>query len=445
MSNNLKNIINDYKNIFQDKIPIYIDDALIMIVLITKDWPFVLADIKKYLLVNPDKIMKTDALIYASKYSKNYSSNQTVKLLIDMGVDINRQNEKGRTALHYAVKGALSISNFETIQILVEANANINLTDHYGYTPLVISFLFLSKIDLGFVKLLMNDKTDLNLIDSEGNNILMKYIGYNYSESEPSELILIFKFILNTGIRNDLVNKYGNTWINSFLIQNMNMESKYILEFLQINYQLSGNINFNILNDDHCTSIMIIMDNYSIKYDDSIKFLIESGVDLNLQNSDGKTSLMMAIERNITLDIIKLMIDKSDLNIVDTNGNTALIIATYKTFNFPLIKMLVDANVNIDIQNTLGKTAIIYSAESKMFIAEKITLFLIKSGGDIRIIKNFDPFTYKYYKIKIQNELLLSKINEIEENIKYHPDSEFVKWIKDEFDVLKNKSDIKKN
>src|SRR5690606_22965681 len=77
------------------------------------------------------------ALMWASKYSNEGSTIETVKLLIKNGANINLQNEYGCTALMCASKYSNTKSSIETIKLLIENGANVNLQNTYGDTALM--------------------------------------------------------------------------------------------------------------------------------------------------------------------------------------------------------------------------------------------------------------------------------------------------------------------
>ena len=60
---------------------------------------------------------------------------EAVKLLVELGADVNAINSEGRTALH----GAASVWADEIIEFLVAKGANLVVEDKYGQTPLSIA------------------------------------------------------------------------------------------------------------------------------------------------------------------------------------------------------------------------------------------------------------------------------------------------------------------
>lgn len=53
--------------------------------------------------------------------------------LIELGLDINIKDKKGKTALHYA---CYSINSIETVKEIMKYGADINIKDRKGLTPL---------------------------------------------------------------------------------------------------------------------------------------------------------------------------------------------------------------------------------------------------------------------------------------------------------------------
>jgi ankyrin repeat protein len=64
--------------------------------------------------------------------SQIHDSEDFVLTLIDHGVNINRRDEHGNTALHYAVLNG----NDVMIEVLLESGADVNIQNNYGKTPL---------------------------------------------------------------------------------------------------------------------------------------------------------------------------------------------------------------------------------------------------------------------------------------------------------------------
>ena len=103
-----------------------------------------------------------------------------------------------------------------------------------------------------------------------------------------------------------------------------------------------------------------------------VELLLERGANINAQNADGKTALMLSIRdagiidgflsyflksRPRCIDVLTFLLDKgADLNIQDVNGNTALVHAvTYGSEH--IVRLFMERHPDITIRNTRGETA----------------------------------------------------------------------------------------
>jgi ankyrin repeat protein len=64
--------------------------------------------------------------------SQLVNNENIMELLIDYGVNVNHQDDFGRTALHYAIMNG----NITMMEMLIEAGADPNIRDENGRTPL---------------------------------------------------------------------------------------------------------------------------------------------------------------------------------------------------------------------------------------------------------------------------------------------------------------------
>lgn len=98
---------------------------------------------------------------------------------------------------------------------------------------------------------------------------------------------------------------------------------------------------------------------------DGLKRLIEEGVDIDVQNKNGYTALMLASwdsNKSSNIETVQLLIQSgANLDIQNKNGYTALMIASRfsnTSSNLETVKLLIQSGANLDIQNKNGSTAI---------------------------------------------------------------------------------------
>ncbi|KAK0051497.1 ankyrin repeat domain-containing protein 50 [Biomphalaria pfeifferi] len=88
---------------------------------------------------------------------------EVLKYLIDKGAEVNRQDNKGLTALHIASK----YCTFDFVNVLIKYGALVNLKSHDGSTP-----LHQAVRNEDIVKLLLENQANVNLEDNLGNTPL---------------------------------------------------------------------------------------------------------------------------------------------------------------------------------------------------------------------------------------------------------------------------------
>lgn len=119
-----------------------------------------------------------------------------VKLLIEVGVDINHQNKYGYTPLHIA-----TYYNYEKIlDLLIKAKANLDLQDEDGKTAL----MFAAENNLITVtSLLVAGDANVNILDNNDDTALLKAIVNGNHE--------IVDILIQGGVDVNKKNKFGMT------------------------------------------------------------------------------------------------------------------------------------------------------------------------------------------------------------------------------------------
>jgi len=196
--------------------------------------------------------------------SKNDYIN-SVKNLIQKGVDVNIQDRSGITALIYACYN----KNVQIIKLLILSGADINKRDDEGLTPLmnaskhgnldiveellnnhaivnsevegdITALMYASDIGhLDIVTLLLNAGADPNEIDDEGRTALMYA-----SETDHLEIV---KLLINAGANPNIKDNHGNTVIDyaNNDIQQLLKDYKTDLGFKATKKYISGEMNIN--------------------------------------------------------------------------------------------------------------------------------------------------------------------------------------------------------
>ena len=166
-----------------------------------------------------------------------------------------------------------------------------------------------------------------------------------------------------------------------------------------------------------------------IKDDDieSIKNYIDSGYDLNIQNNNGNTALIIATI-NDHIEIVKLLLNAgADIDKQNNYGYTALIWAAY--YNNPeIVKLLLNAGAYIDKQNNKGNTALIDAAKNNNRETVEI---LLDYGADEFILDNNNKSFYDLLNTKNQQYFTQNYPTSVYNAIYHEYKKSFTEFVKD--------------
>ncbi len=236
---------------------------------------------------------------------------------------LDLHDEKGYGPLMHAVE----LKKSKMVQALIERGANVNWQDSEGMTPLMLAC---RQGDKSTVKVLLETTitTNVNMLANDGKTALLEAVKNNDTASivrENKEELGRGKYMLG---------KVASWWHNW-------------------------------------------------TYVDIVKLLIEAKADVNAQDSDGATSLLLAADLGQT-SMVKLLLEhKAHVDVQDANGTTPLIAAA-KSDAIDSAKALLKAKANRDLQDNDGKTALMYAQEKGY---DKLAKLLQESNSDSSQLK----------------------------------------------------------
>ena len=165
----------------------------------------------------------------------------------------------------------------------------------------------------------------------------------------------------------------------------INYYPSYYIDLIKLLLKYGADI--NLQNEDGDTVMILICkfieNETSI---DVLKLLIENGANINLKNNNECSALMEVIvnfNKLYSLDILKLFIDQPDIDIntLDHRGNTILM-RGIEDFPIDIIELLINKGVNINHQNKDGNNLLMVAVK---FDFKEIFYLLIKKGVDITL------------------------------------------------------------
>ncbi len=336
---------------------------------------------------------KTTSPLTFSIFNKH---NEVAKYLIEKGADINLKHMSNMNAF----KTAIGVENYEMANFLCEHDVQVdidkdkdfcysllNSSSHHGYIP-ILKQLMKHKINLNIltdgytplmvavegkqteiVKFLIQNNANVDVCNESNWTPLMDAI---YSEEYD-----IAKLLIENDSDINIVNAEGGTAL-MFAIQNGNKEIVEMLIGTKVNINYIGLNTF---------PLMMAVANKSV---DILQLLLDNNVEMDQQNQDGYTALMIAAENENT-DALKLLIEKGadttlkkyDYDYDDEDeehdtghGNSALDIAIHKNDwetndNIEAIKLILETRETIT-SGEAGGIDILLSYEEIAKVASKI-------------------------------------------------------------------------
>lgn len=203
---------------------------LMKYVLMVRQHPEVIPLIEKIVtdidIVNKQNNRGWTALMIACTNYLTYSNGLVIKMLIDAGANTNIENAYGTTALTIASYDR----NIEVVKILIDAGANLNITDVQSATALMLAVKFSASDDnIETLKMLISAGADVNKQTSTGMSILMVACGC-------SNNIETIKLLIDAGAN---INSVTDTRINALMVACACSNNVEILKLLML---LSRNI-----------------------------------------------------------------------------------------------------------------------------------------------------------------------------------------------------------
>ncbi len=261
-------------------------------------------------------------------------------LLEQQVTDINKQNNKGETALMMAANyGYLNI-----VDKLLEKSADPNLQDTAGFTALMYATI---KRHRGIIELLLNKPhTDINILGYQNNSAIFVSLKLN---SLDLDLDIVNLLLDDKRINLDQKDRDGNTLLHIAIYSASHDIIKKILR---------KGANPNLKNEKSRTALMVAV----LKGQKNIvkSILRNTRTDINLQDNVGETALFYAVKTVNRMAITKLILadDRIDLNVKNNNGDTILHVAVL-FHNVDFVKKIIRKNPYIiNKKNKKDQTAL---------------------------------------------------------------------------------------
>jgi ankyrin repeat protein len=305
-------------------------------------------------------------------------------MFINNGLDIDKIHEDGKTTLQLEIES----KNFANVEFLVNCGADINVTDENdkniiykeilkGYSNYqMIDFLVLKGANLEAKdldeKTIFDDIVEIIAI-SRGFKKVNPFLAVFTKENEKYDVLL--KKILTYRPNIEAQRLDGKNILFDLVLYN---------DFDTLKTVINYGVNLNIRDKRGTTPLMyMVEEGLKIKdkkeresFIERLVYILKYRVSVDVQDIDGRTVLHKAVIANDLTVVEKLLTKKADLTITDIHGRTALHHTQWHG-NYKIARWLVAAGADMNQLDNSGFTLLNYAA---IFGHARLVIALIASG-----------------------------------------------------------------
>jgi len=342
-NNFFKELISDKPNI--DKLKEYIDNGL----------NINFTDIKKRTVLF--------ALVYRHRID-------SIKIVIDLGIDIYRENNYGKTILDEV----LNHYDFIMIQCLVlELGFDINKKNSKGKTALENNLFFNNKQIAG---MFLNFDSQFDLYNQKDRKL--------YIDGMIKKNVELFKGFLRYIKDINIKDEQGRNLVFNEVMKDYYYQGRYE-DFQMLDILIEKGIDINCIDNSGKTPLMYMVE-YGVRIKDKqrrgyfikrLKNFLKYKVNLNIQDKDGQTVIHKVVIAD-DLEVLENLLEKKvDVNLKDKQGRTALHHTQWKG-NYQIARWLIASGADMDLPDNSGFTILNYATISRHV---RLIITLILSGA----------------------------------------------------------------
>jgi ankyrin repeat protein len=362
----------------------------------------------------------------------SYDYTKIVKLLISNGFEIDKVHDE-KTTLQIAIEK----KDLESAKFLIECGANINYTDLDERTILskeiikgydnyqVIDFLIENGVNLNHKdideKTVVDDLVDYIAIE-RGFKDLTNLDKLNYVKDGKYDILL--KKVLSKKPNIDVKRLDGKNILFDLVLYN---------DYETLKILINSGINLNIQDSKGNTPLHHMVED-GLKIEDKklreefierLVFFLKFRVNVDIQDNEGRTVFHKSVIANDLKVTEKLLTKKANLSLKDKHGRTALH-HTQWNGNYKIARWLIAAGADMNIPDKSGFTLLNYAAifghlELVMALIASGVLMYNKNPKNKKVAKFFkekEPNLNELLKSNISDDKMRKALNDVVENLR---------------------------
>ncbi len=252
---------------------------------------------------------------------------EIAKLLFAKGArsakEITNESELTRATVNAALLRAAYSNGLSEIQQLISSGADLNTRNKRGRTPLMLA-IENSYGRYEVPKLLIEKGADVNLFDNDGNTALM--IACDHNGHEAVKLLLDNKaavYFMNKDKRTAL--HIAAAGVRKRIVEAL-LATRAEVTVSSAGADVRG-VDVNGPDGSGRTPLMLAADNEGFVPDDVMELLLNKGAQIDLQDPQGDTALIMAARAGSMSGVEYLVSKGAAVNLKNKAGQTALTLA----------------------------------------------------------------------------------------------------------------------
>ena len=350
---------------------------------------------KQGVIVNAVNKNRQTALTLACKAAQTAS----IHLLLKNGADPNICDTEGFTSLLAAVHGHCTI---ESLNALIIHAVDVDAQNNDGHTAMWLACINRQQ---SFIKILLKAKSNPNIASTDGNTVLHAAVVGGCSKNIVQALIdhganvnatnrdnvtslmiacqrgdvnTITK-LLRAGADPDIISSGGMKFVHFADAEKSSIEAHKSMKSQAIYH----GVDVNAENLDCTTALMIACQNGDGVV---IKILLDAGADPNINSIKGNKSLHAAVLGGCSEEAFKKIIDHgADVNSTNNESVTALMVACKKG-NMDAMYVLLNAGADPHIADSNGNTCMHHAIVGGC--SKEVLQVIIDHGADVNSTNN---------------------------------------------------------
>ncbi|UMB53346.1 ankyrin repeat domain-containing protein [Lutibacter sp. A64] len=276
-------------------------------------------------------------------YAARSGNKEIIEQLIKKGIAYKDTNTDGGNAfLEAATIGRNGGNNLAFFKYLEGLGINPNITNKKGVNPIIK--LAARNKDITIFNYFIEKGVDVTKADSNGNTALINAAGSNDLE--------IITYFLNKKIAINATNSEGESALSKAVATN----SSEVVDLL-----ITKRADVTIIDKDNNNLAYYLVDSYSKRnkkqFEAKWNLLLKNGVNMSHIQSENNNLLHLAVTKNDTDLLDKIVKQKVDINAKNSNGLTPLHIAAMTANTTDLIKHLIKLGAKTTIATDFEESA----------------------------------------------------------------------------------------